>query len=66
MFGVETEIRKRPSLPLHGGLQTCGYSICPLLPVINKLGRDTIMSGSRSQLLPPLLQIQVVDKFSEH
>lgn len=50
IFGVETDIRKRPfSTPLP----VCEYSITPLLPLTNKGASAILIFGSRSQSVLP-------------
>ena len=53
MFGVDTEILKRP---FSAPLPVCEYSITPLVPDTNKGGLAAIMSGSRSQLVEPAVR----------
>ena len=53
MFGVDTEILKRP---FSAPLPVCEYSITPPVPDTNKGGLAAIMSGSRSQLVEPAVR----------
>ena len=50
MFGVETVILRRPSLT---PLPDCEYSITPLEPSMVNGFLDAVISGNKSQLVPP-------------
>lgn len=50
MFGVDTDMRRRPLL---APLPDCEYSIIPLLPETSNGGRAGMMSGNKSQLMDP-------------